>query len=185
MDSISNCAGLKIVEPIVGGWKDRLGEYRQRPTELVCGLARGWGVDECRHKCVDESQPPPTRVGGGLEEVCLMGEVIVAVISRSIAPPLTRVSGGRSLRDFFGCCGGLATLSWPVVAPPTRVGGSCTGSVEAKQGRWKLPPFVSMYCSCNFCSTFSLVLQIVGQRFGQNYPGKSPRACYMLGCRGT
>ena len=42
VDSIANCAGLKIVEPLVGGWKERLGEYRQRPTELVCGLARGW-----------------------------------------------------------------------------------------------------------------------------------------------
>jgi len=54
VDSIANCAGLKIVEPLVGGWKERLGEYRQRPTELVCGLARGWGVVECRHRYVDD-----------------------------------------------------------------------------------------------------------------------------------
>jgi len=30
VDSIANCAGLKIVEPINGGWKERLGEYRER-----------------------------------------------------------------------------------------------------------------------------------------------------------
>ena len=47
-----------------------------------------------------------------------------------------RVRGGRSLRDFFGCCGGLATLGWPIVAPPTRVGGSYTGSLEACRFRF-------------------------------------------------
>ena len=78
MDLIANGAGLKIVMPPADGWQECLGEHGQRPTELVRGLARRCRVDGCRHRCGDESQPPPTRVGGGLEEVCLVGEVIVA-----------------------------------------------------------------------------------------------------------
>jgi len=86
VDLIANCAALKIVKPFVDGWQGRLGEYRRRPTELVRGLARRCGVNGCGHRCGDESQPPPTRVGGGLEEVCLVGEFIVAGQSRLHRP---------------------------------------------------------------------------------------------------
>ena len=82
------------------------------------------GVDECRHRCVDESQPPPTRVGGGLDEVCLVGEDIVAVYSRSIAPPLTRVSGGRSLRELFRIFVSRVVLAGQLSLHRHRVGGS-------------------------------------------------------------
>jgi len=46
-----------------------LWEYGQRPAELVSELARGCGVDGYGYRCGDESQPPPTRVEGGLWEV--------------------------------------------------------------------------------------------------------------------
>ncbi len=67
---VAKCAGLQFVKPLVDGWQECLGEYGQRPTELVCGLTSGCDVDGCWHRCGDESQPPTTGVEGGLEEAC-------------------------------------------------------------------------------------------------------------------